>query len=74
MQTLLQKAAAVNRQRSVGRSTKQEMDLALAWLQDRVSLGQVAVAIGKNDGSNSYNWLARVLRDAFRNSRLRVRR
>ena len=73
MSTLLEKALAVNRRASSKEIPDEEIELALAWLQDGVSNGAVATAIGKNPSAGSeYSFLATRIKAAFRNGKLRV--
>ena len=67
-ETLLQKAMKVKR-RSLMRERigDQEIELALAWLQDKITISQAAKVVspsGKNSGNVSYK-LAICLKEAY---------
>lgn len=77
-QSIIQKAKAYKSQkRSLRRFyTKDDMKLALLWLNDEVSGSQVNYAIwgdGKTTDSRFYPYIAISLREAFRNGLLKIK-
>jgi hypothetical protein len=69
--TLLEIAHAIKLPK--GRAiTAQEIELALAWLKDEITLFQLCAAIGKRgQGSNSYVLVAIASREAYRQGKLK---
>lgn len=63
--SLLEKAqAVVLHRRTASEVTKEEMELALAWAQGKVSITQVAVALGVKTGG-VYPFLANALKQNY---------
>ena len=65
MSTLLEKALAVPVRNKTQCANKEHADLALAWIQGRITLGQAATGLGLNNPSSAYCSLAMALRAAF---------
>ena len=71
MATLLEKAISQRNSKRV-KANQEDIDLALAWLQDKVITFQVAKAYGVN-GGNVYSRLAVALKSAFNKGQVKVR-
>jgi hypothetical protein len=71
-QSLLDKAKET-KTRKRSDATEEEIELALAWLADEVSIGQLNKALDKAAGAGAYSWLASTLREAYRNGILVVK-
>lgn len=68
MKTLLEKAL-LSTPRKISEITSEQVELALAWADDKVSYAQVTIALGrKPKGSHTYILLARALKKAFQDS------
>jgi hypothetical protein len=68
MATLLDKAKSHKTSSRNHRFTKEEEDLALAWMNDEISLSQVMKALESHGGTTSYVFLAQCARQIFQNS------
>lgn len=68
--TLLEKAKAFTRKPRIP-VTKQESELALAWLKGEINLGQATKAMGRDSGAVLYRF-AVCLREEFRAGRIKV--
>ena len=73
METLLQKALKVKKgHHRTLKYNSEEVELALAWLEDEITFTQVTIVINKT-GSNLYNFLAQALRKAYQKGKLKVK-
>ena len=73
METLLQKALKVKKgHHRTLKYNSEEVELALAWLEDKITFTQVTIVINKT-GSNLYNFLAQALRKAYQKGKLKVK-
>ena len=71
--TLLERARAHSPRRNPKKPVQpQEIDLALAWLQDEIHLGQVSAAYGGEGTANTLYRIAVCLREAHRKGQLQV--
>ncbi len=68
--SLLDQALEIPTRRGVKDPSLEDMELGLAWLQGKVSVGQIAAVIHKESSGNVYPWLALTLRAAYRAKRL----
>lgn len=71
--TLLQQAQAIshNRASKWGVIDDDKIEVALAWLEGKVSYIQITKALDIGEGSNIYNFLSVTLREAYRKGMLR---
>ena len=73
MKTLLQKALKVKMgHHRMPKYNSEEVELALAWLEDKITFSQVQSTINKT-GSNLYNFLTQALRTAYQKGKLKVK-
>lgn len=72
-QTLLEKAKSVTNIRK-NHITEEEVELALAWMRDEISMTQATVAIGqdKRQGAMIYSKFCLALREAYRAGLLKI--
>jgi hypothetical protein len=64
MSTLLEKAKAKKQKASIGESTSEQVELALAWVRGEITIGQVCAAIDKpSTGSYGQQFLCKILKD-----------
>jgi hypothetical protein len=75
MSTLLEKALAVQvRQRAKSIRTKEDMELALAWMTGRVTSGQVATALGHDPANRGslYSFLSIAFKRAYEEGMIKL--
>ena len=73
-QSLLEKALTAKRpDKRLERITPEEIELALAWLQDEVTLTQVAYALGMKGPGNAVSRMAVIIREAYRAGLIKVK-
>ena len=72
-ESLLDKALNIKVQRATKRVSDEEVELALAWMMDEVSLNQVRLALGNKETSQPYALLANAIKTAFSNGLITVR-
>ena len=72
--TLLQRAKArrPRRTKTNRKRTREELDLALAWVHEDISLAQVVVVLKGKYNASALGWLAVTLRETVRQKYLGV--
>lgn len=70
--TLLEKARAVRTRGNEARRNASEMDLAVAWLERKVSTCQVRKALIKRGSTQALVWLAITARAAMKAGRIKA--
>ena len=64
--TLLENAKDIKVTKPRKNITDEEIELAIAWAGDEVTIGQVSTALGYSKTQNTSNFLAMALREAVR--------
>lgn len=72
MKTLLEKAKEVKlRYRTRTDYSKEEIELAIAWMKDEIRVGQVGKVLGKGSTAIGYR-LAMLIRAAYRQGKIKA--
>jgi HD superfamily phosphodiesterase len=70
-QSLVERAKSLPVNQRKGDTSKEEMDLAIAWMKDEVTITQVA-KVTSTTASSSFAKMGAWLRDAYREGKIRV--
>lgn len=72
--SLLEKALAIPRKdRRLDNITRDEVELGIAWLQDEVTLTQIAKVLGMKGPGNAVSRMAVCIREAYRLGMIKIK-